>query len=109
MGTIFLPEYRSPQYIGGGFNFVFSLRKKIDFRIDAYVYQPILKLVKGPNGSFQYGEAFKGSALLGSSSVIYHTMVGPIRATLNFFPQQKNPFAFQVSYGYVIFNDRAIR
>ena len=109
MGTIFLPEYRSPQYIGGGFNFVFSLRKKIDFRIDAYVFQPILKLVKGPNGSFQYGEAFKGLALLGSSSVIYHTMVGPIRATLNFFPQQKNPFAFQVSYGYVIFNDRAIR
>jgi len=109
MGTIFLPEYRSPQYIGGGFNFVFSLRKKIDFRIDAYVYQPILKLVKSQNGSFQYGDAFKGSTFLGSSSIIYHSIVGPIRATLNFFPQQKSPFAFQVSYGYVIFNDKAIR
>jgi len=109
MGTIFLPEYRSPQYVGCGFNFVFSLHKKIDFRIDAYVYQPILKLVKSQNGSFQYGDAFKGSTFLGSSSIIYHTLVGPIRATLNFFPQQKNPFAFQVSYGYVIFNDKAIR
>ena len=109
MGTIFLPEYRSPQFIGGGFNFVLSLRKKLDFRIDAYVYQPILKLVKSQNGSFQYGDAFKGSSFLGSSSFIYHSIVGPIRATLNFFPQQKNPFAFQVSYGYVIFNDKAIR
>jgi len=109
MGTMFLPEFRSPQHVGGGFNFVFSLRKKIDFRIDAYVYQPILRLVKNENGSFHYGEGFKGSTILGSASIIYNSIVGPIRATFNFFPQENQPFSFQVSYGYVIFNDRAIR
>ena len=109
MNTVFLPEYRSPQFLGAGLNFVFSIMKKVDFRIDSYWYQPILRLSKSQNGSFQYAEPFKESTYLLSSSLIYNTLVGPIRLTLNCYPKQKEPLALQISYGYVIFNDRAIR
>lgn len=109
MNTFFLPEYRSSQFFGAGLNVVFSLKKKIDLRFDSYWYQPILKLSKSQNGVFQTAKLFKDSNFLLSSSLIYHTIVGPIRMSLNFFPEQKDPFAFQISYGYVIFNDKAIR
>ena len=109
MNTFFLPEYRSSQFFGSGLNVVFSLKEKIDLRLDSYWYQPILKLSKSQNGVFQSAKLFKDSKFLLSSSLIYHTLVGPIRMTLNFFPEQKDPFTFQISYGYVIFNDRAIR
>ncbi len=109
MNTFFLPEYRSSQFFGTGLNVVFSFKKKIDLRFDSYWYQPILKLSKGQNGAFQFAKLFKDSNFLMSSSLIYHTIVGPIRMTLNFFPEQKDPFAFQISYGYVIFNEKAIR
>jgi NTE family protein len=46
---------------------------------------------------------------MASSSVIYHSFIGPIRFTLNYFPKQVQPLAFQFSLGYVLFNERAIR
>jgi len=107
--TYFLPEYRSHQHFGAGLNLVFSLKKKIDFRIDAYLYQPILFLQKNDDGSSQFTKPLKGNTFMGSSSLVFQTPIGPLRATLNYFPAQVHPFQFQVSYGYVIFNERAIR
>jgi NTE family protein len=107
--TFFLPEYRSPQHLGGGVNMIFTIKRKVDIRFDAYYYQPFIYLVKNDNGTFGYSNLFKGETYIASASAIYHTFFGPIRATLNYFPKQTNPLSFQVSYGYVIFNERAIR
>ena len=107
--TYFLSEYRSHQHFGGGLNLVFTLKKNIDFRIDAYFYQPIILLQENENGSSQFTKPLKGNTFMGSSSFVFQTPIGPLRATLNYFPKQDKPFQFQVSYGYVLFNERAIR
>lgn len=107
--TYFLPEYRSPQYIGGGLNFVFSFNKNIDLRFDGYFYQPFVILQKNDDGTFGYSKPFKGETYMASASIIYHSFIGPIRATLNYFPKQFEPLAFQISYGYVLFNEKAVR
>lgn len=107
--TYFLPEYRSPQFIGLGLNFVFSIYKNIEIRGDGYIYQPIIELRQGPNGTIGFEQAINSTSYLFSSSLIYHSPVGPLRATFNYFPKQKSPYAFQISYGYVLFNERAIR
>lgn len=107
--TYFLPEYRSPQHIGAGVNVIFTFAKNIDLRFDGYFYQPFVQLIKNPDGSASYSVPFKGDAFMASSSVIYHSIVGPLRATVNYFPKQISPIAFQLSFGYVLFNERAIR
>ncbi len=107
--TYFLPEYRSPQYVSGGLNLVFTVRKSLDFRVDAYYFQPFVVLQKNSDGTPSYSKPFKGNSFIGSTSLIYHSILGPIRATLNYFPKQLNPFAFQISYGFILFNERAIR
>ena len=107
--TSFLPEYRAPQYVSGGMNLVFSPTKKIDVRLDAYLYQPIIQVIHTPNGSVVHSSLFTGRSYMSSASAIYHSLLGPIRATVNYFPQQQIPLSFQLSFGYVIFNERAIR
>jgi NTE family protein len=107
--TYFLPEYRSPQYLGGGFNTIFTIKKNFDIRLDGYYYQPFVILIKNADGTPSYSKPFKGSSFMASASVIYNTIVGPIRATVNYFPQQAKPIAFQISYGFILFNERAIR
>lgn len=107
--TYFLAEYRSPQHLGGGLNLIFTLKKKIDLRFDTYYYQPFVYLIKKQNETFGYSNVLKGVSIIASSSLIYNTFFGPIRATINYFPKQQFPINFQISYGYVIFNDRAIR
>ena len=107
--TYFLPEYRSPQYVGTGINAIFTIKKKIDLRVDAYFYQPFVKLNLNENGAFGYSKPFKGEAFMLSGSAIYNSFFGPLRASINYFPKQLNPIAFQVSYGYVIFNEKALK
>lgn len=109
MQTYFLPEYRSPQFISGGINFVFSPRKNIDLRLDTYFYQPFKQLVKNNDGTFGYSKLFKGETFVASLSSIYHSPIGPLRLSLNYFPKQVNPLILQFSYGFILFNERATR
>jgi NTE family protein len=108
--TYFLPEYRSPQFFGGGINLIFSLPKNVDVRLDGFYYQPLVQLIQNDTGGFGYSKPFKGESYLASVSAIYHSPIGPLRATLNYFSKQvSSPLNFQISFGYILFNERAIR
>jgi NTE family protein len=109
ISSFFLSEYRAPQHAGVGLNLIYTPLKNIDFRADIYYYQPFKQLVILDNGGFQYSKPFKGEAFLHSFSAIYHSPIGPLRATLNYLPKQAQVLNFQVSYGYLLFNERAIR
>ncbi|MCH2231052.1 MAG: patatin-like phospholipase family protein [Crocinitomicaceae bacterium] len=108
-GTYFLSEYRSPQFAGLGLNTIFTIKKKIDLRVDGYIYQPFIQIIQNDDGTQGISDLFEGRTFMASSSIIYHSFIGPIRLTLNYFPEQPEPLAFQFSLGYVLFNDRAIR
>ncbi len=107
--TLFLPEYRSSQFIGLGINNIFSLYKNIDFRTDIYLYQPFRNLTKNNDLDIYYEKAKLFTDFLVSTSLIYNTAIGPIRITANYFPHQKNPVNLAFSYGYLIFNERAVK
>ncbi len=107
--TYFMPEYRSPQYIGFGLNQIFTIKNKFDLRFDAYGYQPFIEIVNKDDGTFGYDKTIGLPKFMGSLSLIYFSPLGPIRGTMNYFPYQSKPLSFQISFGYVIFNDRAIR
>ncbi|MCO5259841.1 MAG: patatin-like phospholipase family protein [Crocinitomicaceae bacterium] len=109
MATYFMPEFRSPQYVGAGLNLVFTIRKVVDIRADGYYYQPFRSIIRNDDGTFGYAKPFKGESFVASASIIYHSPIGPLRATFNYFPKQTQPYAFQLSFGYVLFNARAIR
>jgi len=107
--TYFLKEYRSPQFVCVGTNLVIPLIKSLEWRLDAYYYQPFVILEKFPDGTITYAKPFQANSFLASSSVLYHTPFGPLRATLNYFPLASIPWNFQLSFGYVLFNERAVR
>ncbi len=107
--TYFLPEYRSPQFIGLGVNTIFTIKKKIDLRFDGYLYQPFVRLELNDDGLQTYSKPFKGDIFMASASIIYNSFIGPVRFTSNFFPNQNQPITFQMSFGYILFNERAIR
>lgn len=107
--SYFLPEYRSPQFAGIGMNHVFTIKHKLDLRFDGYIYQPFIQVILEDNGDQSYSEPLKGATYMASASAIYHSFIGPLRFTANYFPEQEFPLAFQFSMGYILFNDRAIR
>ena len=109
METFFLPDYRATQYVGLGTNVILEIMKKLDYRLDVYYFQPIVQLQQNPDGTIIYGKPLQDRSMVASSSLLYDTPIGPVRATLNYFSKQEKPWFFQVSFGYVLFNERAFR
>jgi NTE family protein len=107
--TYFIPAYRSTQFVCSGLQLICSPYKHIDLRLDAYGFLPIIQLQQNQDGTFSYAKPLKGRTLLASTSFIYHSPIGPVRATLNYFPKYSLPFQFQLGFGYILFNERAIR
>lgn len=113
MNTLFLPQFRAPQHVGVGTNIVFTVRKNWDIRLDAYVYQAFKEIEVFSDGSITYSTVFPKERYIGSASLIYNSRFGPMRVTGNYFPSTngylKTDLFIQVSYGYILFNERAIR
>jgi NTE family protein len=109
METFFLPEYRATQYLSFGTNLIFEVAKKLDLRMDVYYFQPIVQLQQNNDGTIQYGKPLQAHSVVASGSILYDTPIGPVRATLNYFPAQDSPLFFQLSFGYILFNERAVR
>lgn len=109
ISTFFFEEFRAPQYMGVGMNFVYSLSNRIDIRIDPYFFQPFRQIEKRENGAFGYSDLFTRGSFMAAGSVIFHSPIGPLRFSTNYFPNQDQPFVAQLSFGYVLFNERAVR
>ncbi|WP_205677842.1 patatin-like phospholipase family protein [Brumimicrobium salinarum] len=108
--TLFMEEYRAPQYIGGGLNLIFNYSKFLEFRIDPYFFQPFRQIIKlNNNDNFGYSDLLKEGIPMAGASIIFHSPIGPLRLSTNFFPNQTKPFSAQLSFGYIIFNERSIR
>ncbi len=108
--TIFNPNYRAQQYFATGLTNIFTLKDKLDLRIEAYYYQPISNINEN-NGQAEYSQLFLTAYETASVSLIYHTVIGPLRATLDYYGQglEKSTLSFRVSYGFVIFNERGLK
>jgi NTE family protein len=107
--STFLQEYRSNKHVGIGTNLIFSIKKNIDFRIDGYLYQAFNQLNQNNALSFYYERPQLFKDFLLASHLIYHSPIGPVRISANYFPQQRNPIYFHICYGYLLFNERAYR
>ena len=108
--TGFYDDFRANKYFAGGLMNVFTLKDKVDLRIEAYIFQPIARILSEGGKAYE-GPLFNDRFGIASVSLIYHSVVGPIRATVNYFDSQTqlNPLSFQLSLGYVIFNDTGIK
>lgn len=111
--TLFQPLFRAPQHFGLGTNVIFTVKKNWDLRIDAYVYQPFKEVLQNPDGTVFYSDYIPDRQYMASTSLIYNSPFGPIRLTSNYFPSLsgdiRKEISFQFSFGYILFNERAIR
>ena len=106
--TVFYSDYRANQYGAFGLINIFTIKDKVDLRIEGYFFQPLTSLVNN-NGETELSNFLTHNFQLASASLIYHSFMGPIRASFNYYSQQDSPFSFQLSYGYVLFNERGIK
>jgi NTE family protein len=106
--TVFLEEYRTHKYLAGGVKFVVNLRKSIELRTEVYIFQPYEAIVRRPDLKADYSLPFSRQHYIGTAGLVWHTPVGPMSLSVNYYDQEKNPFSILFHFGYIMFHKRAL-
>lgn len=106
--TLFLPNYRSESYVAMGVmpNILFT--KNIYLRAEAYVFMPFYEIIKTDLYYVKYGNLFNNRFYMGSLSMIYNTIVGPLSLSVNYYEKENTKLYFVANFGFVLFNRRSL-
>lgn len=105
--TLFMPQFRAHNYASGGLITVWSIKKNIDLRAEAYVFQPFGKILSDEQNRPYYDHT-PDQFFMGSGSVIVHTPIGPASISANYFDQSIDQWSVIFNFGYLIFNRQAL-
>jgi NTE family protein len=108
MKSIFLPDFRAYQYVSGGLQMIVNI-KNFDLRMEGYVFQPLLSIRSNEFNQAIFSNYLEERSYIGSASLIFHSPLGPVSLSLNYYHEQEQPFYFLFNFGYIIFNKTAVR
>ena len=106
--TFFIDAYRAHNYFAGGLKAIATPLKNLDFRAEAYLFQPVLSILKTSDGTSKYSSPFLYRHFSSLAALVYNSPIGPISAGVNFYDQNENSFSFFFHLGYIIFNRKSI-
>ncbi len=102
--TLFLENFRAFNYLAGGWRNVFSLRNKLDFRLEAYIFKPLEAIVQGQNQEGVLDSEITNAFLAGTAGMVYHSTVGPISLSVNYYDDAESQLGVLLHVGFLLFN-----
>src|SRR5678816_1500419 len=99
--TLYLPNFRSHNYIGAGLRNVVTITGNIDFRLEGYIFQPFQSIVPTADQEAAYSGPFEKRYLMFSSGLVYHTPIGPLGIFVNYYDDREKPYTFLFHLGYI--------
>lgn len=101
--TFFISQHRANNFATAGFSGIYSLGKNVDFRGDVFLFKPFgeLKINELNQTTIDYSSI---QYFIGSSSIIYHTPLGPVSLSGNYYDYKEQPWSLVFNFGYMIFN-----
>ncbi|HEY9115876.1 MAG TPA: hypothetical protein VIN10_14350, partial [Bacteroidales bacterium] len=107
MQSTFVENYRADSYGAIGAQGVFNIFNNFDVRLEAYYFVPYEKILYNTDNevNVEFSAPFSYQYAVGSGQFIYHTPIGPISASINYFDQPSGKFLFLFNIGFLIFNE----
>jgi NTE family protein len=106
--TIFQEEFRAHEFTAVGLKLIYGISKSLDFRIENYMFQPFNEILRDENYGAVFSEDFARRFYIGSGSLVFHSPLGPLSASVNYYDQRDEPWSWIINFGYLIFNRRAL-
>lgn len=106
--TLFLDQYRSNRYGALGVKGVWLVWKNLDFRMEAYAYTAWEKYRRNEDQTAAYYPIRIDPQLIATGALVYHTPLGPVSISGNYYQKQEQPWSFLFHIGYILFNRRGL-
>jgi NTE family protein len=102
--TLILQNFRSFNYVAGGIRNVFSLKKRIDFRLEGYLFKPIESIKEGFEQQATRDSDLKSLFFAGTATFVHHSPIGPISVGVNYYDDEEDQFGALIHVGFLLFN-----
>lgn len=109
MKTLFFKDFRAYQYIAGGHQLIIHFIKNLDWRIEGYAFQPLSVVQPDAQNKPTYSTPLRKRYFVASTSLVFHSPVGPASFAFNYYPNQDRPFSLIFNFGYILFNRNALK
>lgn len=106
--TLVLDNFRSFNYIAGGFRNVFTLRNRLDFRIEGYAFKPIEYLQEGLNQEAVVKENLRNVYIAGTAGLVLHAPLGPVSLSVNYYDDRENKLGVLLHVGFLLYNPHSL-
>jgi NTE family protein len=106
--TLLLQNFRSFNYIAGGWRNVINLRKSLDLRLEAYAFKPLEGISNGPDQRARLDSDITKIYFAGTAGLVLHSSVGPISLSVNYYDDKNRPLGVLMHLGFLLFNKTSI-
>ncbi|MCX6287256.1 MAG: patatin-like phospholipase family protein [Bacteroidetes bacterium] len=107
--TLILPNFRALSYAGAGLKVVVRVYKKIEYRLEGYLFLPYQEILEDPvTHTATLGPVFSSRSVIASTALVYHSPLGPISLGVNYYDKSPGSFHLNLNFGYIIFNRRGM-
>lgn len=106
--SLFLDKFRATTYAAGGIKNIFSVRKNLDLRLEAYLFLPHKEFELSNLQDIAYAKAITKLRYAGTAGLVYQTPLGPISLSYNLYNDAIKRNGVLLHIGYLIYNKRSI-
>ncbi|NOS56628.1 MAG: hypothetical protein HOP37_10285, partial [Cyclobacteriaceae bacterium] len=106
--TLLLENFRAFNYVAGGWRNVYSVRKSLDVRLEAYAFKPLVGISNNFNQQAQLDTDITKIYFAATAGVVAHTSVGPISLSVNYYDDKRYQLGVLMHIGFLLFNKSSL-
>jgi NTE family protein len=106
--TLLLQNFRAFNYFAGGIRNVFSLRKRLDIRLEGYLFKPIEYLQEGEHQTVSRSDKLNKLFFVSTVGAVLHSPIGPVSFSVNYYDDKENQLGVLLHVGFLLYNKHNI-
>lgn len=106
--TLMLENFRAFNYVAGGFRNVFTLRNRLDLRLEAHVFKPIEYLQQGVGQEAVAKEDLRAVYFASTAGLVMHSPLGPVSLSVNYYDDKQNQLGVLLHVGFLLYNRHSL-
>ncbi|MEM9859087.1 MAG: patatin-like phospholipase family protein [Bacteroidota bacterium] len=105
--TLFLDNFRGHNFVSLGLRNIFSIRRNLDFRFEAYGFKRFDTLDRESETPGTFGEEDK-VYVAAMAGLVLQSPVGPVSLSLNYYDDEETSLGLLLHAGFLLFNRKSL-
>ena len=109
--SLFLSNFRAYNYLAIGGSAIFKLSSQLELRTEAYAFSPFRRILEATPQTPVFDTQSSNNItthVAGTVGLVYHTMLGPVSVSLNYYDNPTNQLGVLFHIGYLLYNKKSL-